>query len=283
MSFLSVTAGHAARVVLLLALALSANAANAGKIFTSTSAHPLDSVRLGVFGHTSANFADNDAGWASVLSGASGPFVAIMVGENPGRALSAATKTSIASYVSTGGRIIVASDHAGNVAFMNSVFGYATTLNYGCASAEDVAGTKQPAATGTEFGAGPLTVTNLSCTSALNIASVPAGAATIYAGTGTALTFAADFGSGRFVWLGYDYCCGAAAKMDDWYIVLDSAIKFTGLFTNCSDEGFTGSKLTLCRQVCEVPQRASTLANLSKMYTTLYKSPIPCSSVTARL
>lgn len=285
MSFSSVTGGHVARVALLLALVFSTSAAHAGNIFFSGGSHPLDSARLAAVGHTSTVFSDTDAGWAGVLSGANGSFDAILVGENIYRSLSPATKSSIASYVTGGGRIIVASDHVGNTAFLNSVFGFATTLNYGCVSDESVAGSLQPAATGTEFAGGPATVANLSCTSALNSASLPAGAESIYSGTGTSVAFGAEYGAGRVVWLGYDFYGSASTAMhiDDWYLVLDSSILFTGFFTTCSAEGFTGSRLTLCRQICEVPQTATRLTSLIKLYTTAYRAPSPCPSVVARL
>ncbi len=47
-------------------------------------------------------------------------------------------------------------------------------------------------------------------------------------------------------------------------------------FTTCSAEGFTGSKLTLCRQVCEIPQTPARLASLIKLYTTTYRNQPPC-------
>lgn len=288
MSFLSVKGGYAARAVLLLALVLCASSANAAR-FLYTGGHGLDSTRVSAIGHTYTEFAGDDAGWATAFSGGYGAFDAIMVGEAAGYyAISPSTQASIASYVSNGGRVIVASDHNGNVNFMNPVFGYATTVNYGCMDDESVAGAKQPGAAGTTFGGGPPTVSNLSCTSALNLASVPAGAQTIYAGAGTSVAFGADYGSGRVVWLGYDFCCSygladSAMKQDDWYLVLDNSIKFTGLFTTCAAKGYAGAKLTLCRQVCEVPQTLTKLAGLVQLYTKTYRTAPPCGVVLARL
>lgn len=286
MSFLNLKAGVVARAALLLALAFSATAANAAhpaRKFFYTGGHDLDGARVAAIGDTYSTFTPDDAGWASVLSGASGPFDAILVGENSGSA-SPATQASIASYVSNGGRVIVASDHNGNVNFMNAVFGYATSVAYGCGFDDSVAGSLQPGAAGTTFAGGPPTVGNLSCTSALNLASVPAGAQTIYAGTGTSLAFGADYGSGRVVWLGWDYCCGGStAQNDDWYLVLDNSIEFTGLFTTCAAEGYAGARLTLCRQVCEVPQTLTKLAGLVQLYTRTYRVAPPCGAVLATL
>lgn len=280
MSFLSVTGGYAARAVLLLALVFSANAAHAARFLYTGGPHALSSARVTALGHTFATFPANDAGWASAFSGGYGAFDAVLVGEGL-PAISPATQTSIASYVSSGGRVIVASDHNGNVNFINQVFGYATTLNYGCRFDGSVAGSKQTTFLGSTFAAGPPTVGNLSCTSALNLASVPVAARTVYAGAGTSVVFAGKYGSGNVVWLGYDFfSIGAtAAQIDDWYLLLDNSIRFTGFFSNCSAEGFTGSRLTLCRQVCEIPQTSLKLASLVKLYTTAYRTAIPCTGV----
>lgn len=47
-------------------------------------------------------------------------------------------------------------------------------------------------------------------------------------------------------------------------------------FISCADEGFTGSKLTLCRQVCEIDQTPTRLTSLIKLYMTAYRSEPPC-------
>lgn len=279
MSFLTVGSNHLARVALLFALLFSASAAHAGR-FLYTGGHGLDNARIAALGHTYSEFPADDAGWTAALSGAYGPFDAIVVGENSGYTpLSLATTSAIASHVSSGGRVIVASDHNGNTGFINAIFGYATTLAYGCFDDDSVAGSLQPGAVGTSFAGGPTTVGNLSCTSALNSTSVPAAARTMYAGPGTALAFAADYGSGKVVWLGWDYCCGGSvAQNDDWYLVLDNSIKFSGLFSTCAAQGFIGAKLTLCRQVCEIKQSPTALVGLTKLYTTIYRAPPPCSA-----
>lgn len=278
MSFFSIKGAYTARAALLLALVFAAGSANAARFLYSSGAHALDDARILAIGHTYGTFADTDAGWSGVFSGANGAFDAILVGENSGRSLSASTMSAIASYASAGGRVIVANDHVGNIAFVNSVFGYATTLNYGCLADQSVAGSLQPGAAATTFASGPPTVANLSCTAALNLASVPAGAETIYAGTGTSVVFAANYGSGQFVWLGYDYygSSATAANIDDWYLVLDNSIEFTGLFTTCAAEGFAGAKLSLCRQVCEIPQSPTKLAGLVKLYVSTYRTQPPC-------
>ena len=47
-------------------------------------------------------------------------------------------------------------------------------------------------------------------------------------------------------------------------------------FTTCAAEGFTGSKLTLCRQVCEIEQTPTRLLSLIKLYKTAYREDPAC-------
>lgn len=53
-------------------------------------------------------------------------------------------------------------------------------------------------------------------------------------------------------------------------------IRLVALFTSCAAEGFTGSKLTLCRQVCEIDQTPARLLSLIKLYRTAYREDPPC-------
>ena len=46
--------------------------------------------------------------------------------------------------------------------------------------------------------------------------------------------------------------------------------------TSCAAEGFTGSRLTLCRQICEMGQSTPRLTSLIKLYTTVYRTEPPC-------
>ncbi len=47
-------------------------------------------------------------------------------------------------------------------------------------------------------------------------------------------------------------------------------------FTTCAAEGFSGIKLTLCRQICEVPQSPATLSALIKAYMAAFRQEPPC-------
>jgi hypothetical protein len=47
-------------------------------------------------------------------------------------------------------------------------------------------------------------------------------------------------------------------------------------FVSCAAEGFSGSKLTLCRQICEIDQTPTKLTSLIKLYMSAYRSEPPC-------
>lgn len=47
-------------------------------------------------------------------------------------------------------------------------------------------------------------------------------------------------------------------------------------FTSCAAEGYIGSKLTLCRQVCEIDQTPTRLLSLIKLFKTAYREDPPC-------
>ena len=270
------------RTVAALALVASVPAAHAAH-FLYTDGHGLDGDRLAALGHTYTSFQATDAGWTAALAGEYGAFSAILVGEATYSDVSLPVTTAIANYVKNGGRIIIGSDHMGNVAFTNAVFGYNLVLEEGCHSDDTIGGTRQAGAAGTPFAAGPGSVGNLSCTSTVYRTSVPSHARTIYAGTNTAYAFAADYGTGALTWLGYDFCCGDQGMMDDWYLVFDNALKFNGLFTTCAAQGYNSAKLTLCRQICEVRQSPATLQSLTKAWTTLYRSAPPCAGSNATI
>ncbi len=222
----------------------------------SSCAHALDQDRLEALGHTMSVFPPTDDGWAAALAGAYGEGV-IVVGEcQEYFEISPETQGAISSYVNSGKKIVVIGDHYGSVEFINPTFGYSANVVYGCKSGEDLAGTLTVAAAGTTFQNDPGELINLSCTSGLETASLPSGAKTFYAGESeyygggertaarignanpsdistypTSLVWANAYGSGTVAWLGYDFACWGCgpdgAYDDDWYIVLDSALRYT--------------------------------------------------------
>lgn len=266
------------KTAMLLVCLCAAGTADAAR-FMYTGGHGLDAAAVSSFGDSYFTFTPNDAGWATALSGGYGSFDAIVVGEGSGRdygpVLSASTKSSIAAYVSGGGHVIVVNDHYGNVDFFNSVFGYMTVAAYGCISDDSVGSTKTAAATGTRYAAGPAQLHNLSCTAALNTASLPAGAVTYYAGAGTSQVVYFKYGAGQLEWLGYDFYASVnPTYKSDWYTVLGKTL--LPAFTTCAAEGYVGAKLTLCKLICEVKQPPSTLAGLLRLYKAIYRSTPNC-------
>lgn len=49
-----------------------------------------------------------------------------------------------------------------------------------------------------------------------------------------------------------------------------------GDFISCKEEGFSGSQLVLCRQVCEIPQSPARLSALIKTYIKAFNEDPPC-------
>lgn len=47
-------------------------------------------------------------------------------------------------------------------------------------------------------------------------------------------------------------------------------------FTTCAAEGFAGGKLSLCRQICEIPQTPTALSGLIRMYRAAFRENPPC-------
>lgn len=52
-----------------------------------------------------------------------------------------------------------------------------------------------------------------------------------------------------------------------------------GAFTTCAAEGFTGPKLTLCQQICEVPQSPARLGVWIKKWLLAYRVDPPCGTL----
>lgn len=72
-----------------------------------------------------------------------------------------------------------------------------------------------------------------------------------------------------------------ATLAPDWLTGLSAQQQSTivnwNFFVSCAAEGYTGSKLTLCRQVCEIEQTPTRLTSLIKLYRTAYREDPPCS------
>jgi hypothetical protein len=222
-----------------LAFALPASASAARVLYAS--GHPIDASRLATFGgHTVVDpgvdgfDGCSDAEWATALSRTD--FDILVVGEDAARCgppLSADTLTNIGNYVRGGKPIIISGAHSSEADFINAIFGFNTTAVSDTEN-EGLTGTLQSnAAAGTLFADGPTTLTDPSETVLLS--GTPG--TTLYSGPEGAWVFRANVGSGMVTYLAWDLCgepddCGnLPGDEDDWYRVLDRAIRINNLFT----------------------------------------------------
>ena len=204
------------------------------------SGHNLDATRLQNFGgntlvdpgngHSFAHGFNgcSDSEWATAL--ARTDYDVLVVGENAdscGPPLSASTLASITNYVRSGRPIVFTASHGDENDFLNALFGFNTT-NAAGDDTESLSGALQPGATGTPFAGGPSVLHSEDLSEILG--STPG--TTIYAGNEGTWVFMAPFGMGSVTYLGWDFCCGStAANIDDWYRVLDRALKVRNAFT----------------------------------------------------
>jgi len=188
--------------------------------------HGLDVTRLSTYGGHSlgGTFTQSDSGWASALGGGLGAYDAIVLSHPAGPStLSAATIAAIGTYVSGGGRLIIGGDHGFDfITLSNAVFGYSVTFGgLGAGGASPIS--KTAAAAGTSFASAPSTVFDISATDSL----ISAPGVVMYTGLGGDVVSMDTYGSGIIGFFGWDFCCGDAAKMDDWYRVLDSSLTYS--------------------------------------------------------
>ena len=263
------------KCALVLVCLLVAHSAHAAR-FLYTGGHYVGEQRVAALGYTYNEFYPDDAGWTSALSGGFGSFDAIVVGEGQRNvSISPQTQSAIAAFVRAGGRLVIFGDHAGNLDFLNAVFGYSAVLSYGCNYDQQIAGSLRPnAVTHTGFVSGAPNLRDLSCTSALVTTSLPSTARIIYSGQGNTQAFTTRYGSGQFAWLGWDYCCGATPNENDWYFVLASALGPNNQICSTTDPRFGAQKR--CQQVCEVRQTPTGKATLIANYKRLYGQPPVC-------
>ena len=209
-----------------LALALPSLASASRVLYAS--GHPIDTARLSKFGgHTlTATFnACDESEWASAL--ARTDFDVLIVGEDAPHTCtpSPATLSAIRNFVSAGHAYIQTGAHSDEAGFMNSVFGFSTTVESDTERA-GLTGTLLPSANGTQFAGSPATLIDPSETVLLS--GTPG--TPIYAGPEGTWVFTTPFGAGTVTYLAWDLCgepdqCGnTPSSEDDWYRVLDHAI-----------------------------------------------------------
>jgi hypothetical protein len=121
-------------------------------------------------------------------------------------------------------------------------------------------------------------------------ASLPAGSQVLAttADTSAVITFSYPYGSGRVVYstipLGCYLIGGNCAEEAPLLVVSRGMQAYAANviawaapgFTSCAAEGFSGTKLTLCRQVCEMHYTGTKLNALIRTWTSLYHEDPPC-------
>jgi Ca2+-binding RTX toxin-like protein len=178
---------------------------------------------LASFGHTVKTFAGTSGpAFSGGLAGASLLVIPELENGNLAPALDQGALHTIRSYVATGGGLIVFDLSGGNTRdFLNTVFGYSLTAGAGVgpyARTGEVAGTA--------FAGGPASLPANGATEPFDSASLPSGAAVMYAnGTDAAVT-AFTVGSGEIVHLGWDWFNAAPVGTQDggWLSVLNRAV-----------------------------------------------------------
>jgi large repetitive protein len=139
---------------------------------------------------------------------------------------------------------------------------------------------------------GTLTNTSLDGGSSSNhgyvaAASLPAGSQVLAtrAAASDAVTVAYPFGAGRVVYSTIPLDAYFGSDGDGWAFA-DNLIRVYGpnvigwavgpSFTTCAAEGYTGTKLTLCRKVCESNLTGTTLTAMIRLYVAAYREQPAC-------
>ncbi len=119
-------------------------------------------------------------------------------------ALDAAAISAINSYIGNGGGLIMFDRTVSaprTIDFLNGIFGYALQPGFIVASQS----LNAAAAAGTEFEGGPPALPDISATEGLTTASLPPGSLSLYEQGANTSVLAVDQGSGRIVFLGFDW------------------------------------------------------------------------------
>ncbi len=178
------------------------------------------SASLVTLGHTTSTFSSTSA-WATNLN-AGNLAVIPDLDADLYAALTPTQRTEISSFVS-GGRTLLVTGGSGaatdtNV-FLNGIFGF-SVAPFGSAVSSTLDNT---AATGTPFAGGPATLPTANQIFAHTTSSLPVGALSIYVNGTNTTVWTQNFGSGKVIYLAYDWFAGANAN---WDAVLGSAVTY---------------------------------------------------------
>ena len=140
---------------------------------------------------------------------------------NPAPALDAATRAALQSFVFDGGLIVVQGGGS-TVQFVNDIFGLSCIGTYAGSSSSLLTGQ----AAGTAFSEGPPVLPYNSTTYGLTANSLPGGARNIYTTNGLSSVAILRLGSGRVIFLGWNWENGAPLGNQDngWLEVLNNAL-----------------------------------------------------------
>jgi hypothetical protein len=203
-------------------------AANISFFNNATYADPFEAgnmrATLVALGHTVTDFTGiTAADWTA--AGAGGSIIVLPEMENSdlNTDLVAADRTAIGDYVTGGGCLMQANYFVSNSSLPNAVFGYnlAQTGNLFAATNLDAG-----EAAGTPFAGGPAVLPASNAVEGVDSTSLPAGALNLYHdGTNTSV-FAADFGAGHYIYLGFDWF--EQPTPADWETVTGNAVALCG-------------------------------------------------------
>jgi hypothetical protein len=165
-----------------------------------------------------------------------------------GPALSTAAKTALASFVADGGLMIVHGtglSPARTATLLNTVFGFSLVESGQVSSGPAYA--RMAAATGTAFANDTASLPFNNGSSTLQTTSLPTGALSIYENAGQSMVALIRYGSGKIIFLGWDWYNAAPVGSQDsgWLQVLASAVTesaslhpFSEIALNATDRGW---------------------------------------------
>ncbi|MBL8698134.1 MAG: PEP-CTERM sorting domain-containing protein [Alphaproteobacteria bacterium] len=161
----------------------------------------LLATSLGNLGHTTSSFSGIAAAdWTAATAGKSALIIPELDNNPLHPDLDAGARTSISSYVSGGGALLMFDRSGGeSQGVLNDVFGYSIA---GGTTSGPLA---LNAGAGAQFLGGPASLPYADATETFDLASLPAGAVSVYDdGTSTAAFFV-PFGAGYVAWLAFDW------------------------------------------------------------------------------
>jgi len=240
-----ITFSHAATWVALLILAAAAPAAEV-VVFDNpsyvdsgnSSSSESDNVQasLVALGHTVTTFTGiTDGDFTAALAGKDVLVIPETENGNLAPALSPAARAVIANFVAAGGGLVKHGHRTSDEDVLDAVFGFSIST----ATTSTTTSSLTAAAAGTAFAGGPATLPANNATSALVTASLPPGALAIYESAHGATVARMNHGSGRIVFLAWDWFDAAPVGSQDggWLSALEAAVEEVGVCAQSPADG----------------------------------------------